>query len=84
MLLFMWSNILLILKLWVIILAVHKLLFRIISSFFTTTKVSSMSDANWGPQDASITMPMFNLPLFASCSMSAFLCGFVWPSTLDV
>jgi hypothetical protein len=35
-------------------------------------KVLSMSDANRGPQDASITMSMFNLPLFTSCSMSAF------------
>jgi len=32
----------------------------------------SMSDANWGPQDATVPTCSIELPLFASCSMSAF------------
>ncbi len=36
------------------------------------SQVLSMSDANWGPQDASQSKSILELPLFASRSMSAF------------
>jgi len=36
------------------------------------SQVLSMSDANWGPQDATQNRPTMELPLFASRSMSAF------------
>jgi hypothetical protein len=35
-------------------------------------RLLNMADANWGPQDASITATLLELPLFASRSMSAF------------
>jgi len=38
-----------------------------------------MSDANWGPQDASITQHSVELPLFASRSMSAFYVDILGP-----
>jgi len=42
-------------------------------------QVLSMSDANWGPQDASLTKSTFELPLFASRSMSAFYIDLLGP-----
>jgi hypothetical protein len=36
------------------------------------THVLSMADANWGPQEASQSTSIMELPLFASCSMSVF------------
>jgi hypothetical protein len=36
------------------------------------TSLLSMSDANWGPQDASQTRTLLELPLFTSQSMSAY------------
>jgi len=38
-----------------------------------------MSDANWGPKDASLTRTSIELPLFASCSMSAFYVDLLGP-----
>jgi hypothetical protein len=38
-----------------------------------------MSDANWGPQDASITKSPSELPLFASLSMSAYYIDLLGP-----
>jgi hypothetical protein len=38
-----------------------------------------MSDANWGPQDASLTSSGSDLPLFASRSMSAFYIDLLGP-----
>jgi len=38
-----------------------------------------MSDANWGPQDASLPKSSSSLPLFASCSMSAFYIDLLGP-----
>jgi hypothetical protein len=38
-----------------------------------------MADANWGPQDASITKSRPELPLFVSCSMSAFYIDLLGP-----
>jgi len=38
-----------------------------------------MSDANWGPQDASNTNKVLELPLFASRSMSAFYVDLLRP-----
>jgi hypothetical protein len=38
-----------------------------------------MSDANWGPQDASITTQVIDLPLFTSCLMSAFYVDLLGP-----
>jgi hypothetical protein len=38
-----------------------------------------MSDAIRGPQDASLTMSSMELPLFASCSMSAFYVDLLGP-----
>ena len=43
------------------------------------TNLLSMSDANWGPQDASPTPTSFCLPLFASRSMSAFYVDLLGP-----
>jgi hypothetical protein len=37
-----------------------------------TNTILSMSDANWGPQDASLSNTVTELPLFVSRSMSAF------------
>jgi len=42
-------------------------------------KILSMSDANWGPQDATQTKSHQELPLFASCSMSAFYIDLLSP-----
>jgi len=39
----------------------------------------SMADANWGPQDATTTKYNFELPLFASRSMSAFYVDLLGP-----
>jgi len=39
----------------------------------------SMSDANWGPQDATLSKSSIELPLFASCSMSAFYVDLLGP-----
>jgi hypothetical protein len=39
----------------------------------------AMSDANWGPQDASITKKSQDLPLFVSRSMSAFYVDLLGP-----
>ena len=41
--------------------------------------VLSMSDANWGPQDASINKSPSELPLFASRSMSAYYIDLLGP-----
>jgi hypothetical protein len=38
-----------------------------------------MPDANWGPQDASLTTLSFDLPLFTSRSMSAFYVDILGP-----
>jgi len=38
-----------------------------------------MSDANWGPQDASVTKSSIELPLFVSRSMSAFYVDLLGP-----
>jgi len=38
-----------------------------------------MSDANWGPHDASISGPYHDLPLFVSRSMSAFYIDLLGP-----
>jgi hypothetical protein len=43
------------------------------------TTVLSMSDANWGPQDASLSSNPKELPLFASRSMSAFYVDLLGP-----
>jgi hypothetical protein len=40
--------------------------------FPVPSQVLSMSDANWGPQDASLPTVSQKLPLFVSRSMSAF------------
>ncbi len=40
--------------------------------FAIPSTILSMSDANWGPQDASMSTSIQELPLFASQSMSAF------------
>lgn len=42
-------------------------------------QVLSISDANWGPQDARSTKSSFELPLFASCSMSAYYIDLLGP-----
>jgi hypothetical protein len=42
-------------------------------------KVLSMSDANWGPQDATQTQNLTELPLFVSRSMSAFYIDLLGP-----
>jgi len=39
----------------------------------------SMSDANWGPQDASLTTTSMELPLFTSRSMSAYFIDLFGP-----
>jgi hypothetical protein len=43
------------------------------------SSVLSMSDANWGPQDASLSHSSNDLPLFVSRSMSAFYIDFLGP-----
>jgi hypothetical protein len=43
------------------------------------TTVLSMSNANWGPQDASVSSNPKELPLFASWSMSAFYVDLLGP-----
>jgi hypothetical protein len=43
------------------------------------SKVVSMTDANWGPQDASIKKSHTELPLFVSRSMSAFYIDLLGP-----
>jgi hypothetical protein len=43
------------------------------------SKVLSMADANWGLQDATQTKSSFDLPLFASQSMSAFYVDLLGP-----
>lgn len=40
--------------------------------FPLSTQLLAMSDANWGPQDASLSSTQQDLPLFISRSMSAF------------
>jgi len=55
----------------------------VLESFFhfpSTPKVMSMSDANWGPQDASQSHGSMQLPLFASRSMLAFYIDLLGPS----
>jgi hypothetical protein len=42
-------------------------------------QVLSMADANWGPQDASNSKIVLELPLFASRSMSAFYVNLLGP-----
>jgi hypothetical protein len=42
-------------------------------------QVLSMSDANWGPQDASLTKSPSELPLFVSRSMSAYFIDLLGP-----
>jgi hypothetical protein len=42
-------------------------------------QILSMSDANWGPQDATQTHGPTELPLFVSCSMSAFYIDLLGP-----
>jgi len=42
-------------------------------------QVLSMSDANWGPQDASKNTSVLDLPLFASRSMSVFYIDLLGP-----
>ena len=43
------------------------------------SKLLSMSDANWGPQDASVSKTTMELPLFTSRSMSAFFIDLFGP-----
>jgi hypothetical protein len=43
------------------------------------SSVLSMSDANWGPQVATLSGSTEDLPLFASCSMSAFYIDLLGP-----
>ena len=43
----------------------------------------SMSDANWGPQDATVTTSGSELPLFISRSMSAFYIDLLGPLQKD-
>jgi len=43
------------------------------------SSILSMSDANWGPQDASLSGPVQELPLFVSRSMSAFYIDLLGP-----
>jgi hypothetical protein len=43
------------------------------------SQVMSMSDANWGPQDASISSSVQELPLFVSRSMSAYYIDLLGP-----
>jgi hypothetical protein len=43
------------------------------------SQILSMSDANWGPQDASASSKPTDLPLFVSRSMSAFYIDFLGP-----
>jgi hypothetical protein len=38
-----------------------------------------MSNANWGPQDASLSKTITEVPLFISCSMSAFYIDLLGP-----
>lgn len=47
--------------------------------FPLSSNLLSMSDANWGPQDASPTKSIMDLPLFASRSMSAFYINLLGP-----
>lgn len=47
--------------------------------FPVPSQVMAMSDANWGPQDASTTHHSIELPLFASRSMSAFYVDMLGP-----
>jgi hypothetical protein len=47
--------------------------------FPVPTSLVSMSDANWGPQDASVPTEPVSLPLFASWSMSAFYIDMLGP-----
>jgi hypothetical protein len=47
--------------------------------FPTSKQLLSMSDANWGPHDASITTSSQELPLFASRSMPAFYVDLLGP-----
>jgi hypothetical protein len=69
----MWLNICLILKLWAFILAVRvKHNWSRFLHFPVPSQLVSMSDANWGPQDASLPTSPVELPLFTSRLMSAF------------
>ena len=76
----MLQNAELIPKLWVFIVRVvndpvwnQMILFGIISTFsIAPDHILSMSDVNWGPQDASQSRTQLELPLFASRSMSAY------------
>jgi hypothetical protein len=47
--------------------------------FPVPSKVMSMSDANWGPQDATLTQSTQDLPYFVSHSMSAFYVDLLGP-----
>ncbi len=47
--------------------------------FPVSSTILPMSDANWGPQDASISSCSQDLPLFASGSMSAFYIDLLGP-----
>jgi hypothetical protein len=47
--------------------------------FPLSPKIHAMSDANWGPQDASRTVSNTPLPLFVSRSMSAFFIDLLGP-----
>jgi hypothetical protein len=47
--------------------------------FPLSPQVLPMSDANWGPHDASISGPYHDLPLFVSRSMSAFYIDLLGP-----
>jgi len=44
-----------------------------------SSNLLSMSDANWGPQDAPTSTSSFSLPLFGSRSMSAFYIDLLGP-----
>jgi len=47
--------------------------------FSVPSSILAMSDANWGPQDASVTKSSIELPLFVSRSMSAFYVDLLGP-----
>jgi hypothetical protein len=57
----------------------HRPILETFLHFPLPPQVLSMSNANWGPQDASITKSTMELPLFASRSMSAYFIDLLGP-----
>jgi hypothetical protein len=52
--------------------SLHRVKLETFLHFPIPPRLLSMSDANWGPQDASLSTPSMELPLFTPCSMFAF------------